>query len=162
MGTAARACRRCGTPKASGDHRNWGLVASLNRPGGNLTGVVFLNTDTAEKRLELLHRAVPAAEAIALLVGPAGTLLDHAEISDMESAARILGLHLSIFNETVDTEIASLCQTCRAAGRCRPVGGNIMVSAKFDQIQVHALRLALPTMFAYSIAARAGALDMTP
>ena len=46
-----------------------GLVASLNRPGGNLTGVAALNTDTATKRLELLHKAVPATQSIALLAG---------------------------------------------------------------------------------------------
>src|SRR5215468_1111097 len=50
-----------------------GLVASLNRPGGNLTGVAVLAVDVAEKRLELLHKAVPAAETIAVLVGPADT-----------------------------------------------------------------------------------------
>src|SRR5215468_4343326 len=48
-----------------------GLVASLNRPGGNLTGLALLGAETAEKRLELLHKAVPATETIAFLVGPA-------------------------------------------------------------------------------------------
>jgi putative tryptophan/tyrosine transport system substrate-binding protein len=136
-----------------------GLVPSFKRPGGNLTGIALLNTDTAEKRLELLHTAVPAVEVIALLVGPAGSLFDQAEARDMQSAARILGLHLLIFNLTVDTEIAPVfAKLVEHRAGAVLVGGNITVSAKYDQIQAHALRFALPTMFAYSIAARAGGL----
>jgi putative ABC transport system substrate-binding protein len=136
-----------------------GLVASFNRPGGNLTGIALLNTDTAEKRLELLHRAVPAAEAIALLVGAAGNRLDQAEARYTQSAARTLGLRLLAFNVTTDAELTAAFATLveQRAGAV-VVGGNITVSAKFDQIQAHALRFALPTMFAYSAAARAGGL----
>src|SRR5262249_37711765 len=54
-----------------GDPVEHGLAASLNRPGGNVTGVTVLSAEIAEKRLELLHKAVPAVETIALLVGPA-------------------------------------------------------------------------------------------
>jgi putative ABC transport system substrate-binding protein len=136
-----------------------GLVASVNRPGGNLTGTAVLNTDTAEKRLELLHRAVPAAEVIALLVGAAGNRLDQAEARYTQSAARTLGLRLLVFNVTTDAELTAAFATLveQRAGAVL-VGGNVTVSAKFDQIQAHALRFALPTMFAYSGVARAGGL----
>src|SRR6516162_489126 len=70
------------------------LVASLNRPGGNVTGVANLSAEIAEKRLELLHKAVPAAETIALLVGQADSPLAQAEAKYMQSAARTLGLRL--------------------------------------------------------------------
>ena len=72
-----------------------GLVASLNRPGGNITGVSFLATATASKMLEVLHKAVPDAAVVAALMNPTnpnGTL----DEKEVEAAARILGLQLHI------------------------------------------------------------------
>src|SRR5262249_49435315 len=85
-----------------------GLVASLNRPGGNLTGIAPLAVETAEKRLELLHKAVPAAETIAFFVGPQDSPVNRAEARHMQSAARTLGLRLLVFNVTADIEIAAV------------------------------------------------------
>jgi putative tryptophan/tyrosine transport system substrate-binding protein len=136
-----------------------GLVASLNRPGGNLTGVGGLAREIAEKRLELLHKAVPAAETIALLVGPADSVYDQAETRQMQSAARTLGLGLLVFNIAADAEITPVFATLvehRASAIL--VGGAATVTAKRDQILSHAARFALPTMFAYSPDARAGGL----
>jgi putative ABC transport system substrate-binding protein len=83
-----------------------GLVASLNRPGGNLTGVVGLTVDTAAKRLELLRKAVPAAESIAMLSGPASDYTQ-AETRNVQSAARTLGLRLLLSDATTESEIAA-------------------------------------------------------
>ena len=80
------------------DPVEFGLVASLNRPGGNLTGIVALGAEIAEKRLELLHQAVPAAETIAFLVDPADDPYSAVETRHMQSAARTLGLRLLVFN----------------------------------------------------------------
>jgi putative tryptophan/tyrosine transport system substrate-binding protein len=136
-----------------------GLVASFNRPGGNLTGIAALHTDTAEKRLDLLHKAVPAAEAIALLVGAAGNALDLAEARYMRSAARTLGLCLLVFNVTTDAELTeAFAALVEQRAEAVLVGGNITVAAKFDQIVSQAARFRLPTMFAYSAAPRAGGL----
>jgi putative tryptophan/tyrosine transport system substrate-binding protein len=134
-----------------------GLVASLNRPGGNLTGVTELSDEIAEKRLELLHKAVPATETIALLQGPADRPFNRVEARQMQSAARTLGLRLLVFNVTLDTEITPVLATLveHRAGAIL-VGGAATVTAKRDQILLHAARLALPTMFAYSPDARAG------
>ena len=143
---------------AGNDPIELGSVASLNRPGGNLTGVAILVTETEGKRLELLHKAVPAAETIALLIGPASSPLDQAEARHMQSAARTLGLRLLVFN-VFDGEIAALFATLveQQAGAI-VVGASRAVGAKRDQILSLAARFALPTMFFTSWDAREGAL----
>ena len=77
---------------AAADPIELGLVASLNRPGGNVTGVANLSTEIAEKRLDLLHKAVPAAETIALLAGRPDNSFAQAEAKHTQSATRTLGL----------------------------------------------------------------------
>jgi len=135
------------------------LVASLNRPGGNVTGVANLSAEIAEKRLELLHKAVPAAETIALLVGQADSPLAQAEAKYMQSAARTLGLRLLVFNVTAETEITPVFATFveHQAGAIL-VGGGVTVRARRDQILSHAARFGLPTMFFSSLEAREGGL----
>jgi putative tryptophan/tyrosine transport system substrate-binding protein len=140
------------------DPVEFGLVASLNRPGGNLTGVTILGGEIAQKRLELLHKAVPAAETIALLlVGRADAPVTQVENRSMQSAARILGLRLLVFNVAIDTEIAPIFATLveHQIGAI-VVGGGVNVYAKRDQILSLAARYVLPTMFAGSDSTRAG------
>jgi putative ABC transport system substrate-binding protein len=139
---------------AGGDPVELGLVASLNRPGGNLTGVTFLVADTAAKRLELLHKSVPAAESIAMLSGPAG--FTQAEVRNVQSAARTLGLHLLLFNATTESEIAAAFATLveRQVGAVL-VGGTV---PRGDQIISLAAHYALPAMFVYGDVAREGGL----
>jgi putative tryptophan/tyrosine transport system substrate-binding protein len=136
-----------------------GLVASLNRPGGNLTGVTELSDEIAEKRLELLHKAVPAAETIAFLGGPADAPLSQAETRQMQSAARTLGLRFLVFNVTADSEIAPAFITLveHQAGAIL-MGGSAIAFGRRDQIVSLAARVALPTMFWSSLGAREGAL----
>jgi ABC-type uncharacterized transport system substrate-binding protein len=69
-----------------------GLVTSLSRPGGNLTGVVTLNVEVAAKRLQLLHELVPTATIVALLVNPTSTALAETTTRELETAARTMGL----------------------------------------------------------------------
>jgi putative tryptophan/tyrosine transport system substrate-binding protein len=135
-----------------------GLVASLNRPGGNLTGVANPVAKVAEKRLELLHQAVPAAETIGLLVGPADSPYDQLETRHVRSAASTLGLRLLVFNVTTDTEIAPVFATLVEQQAGAIMMGASLVATSRDQILSHAARLALPTMFANSDYARAGGL----
>ena len=71
-----------------------GLVASLGRPGGNITGVTSLNVEVGPKRLELLHELVPTASIIALLVNPASPTQTEATAREAQVAARRLGLEL--------------------------------------------------------------------
>jgi putative ABC transport system substrate-binding protein len=135
------------------------LVASLNRPGGNLTGIVTLADEIAQKRLELLHKAVPAAETIALLAAQSDTPLGRAEAKSVQSAARTLGLRLLAITVTADSEIAPVFATLveHRAGAVL-VSISQRVSARRDEILSHAARFALPTMFYTSPDARAGAL----
>jgi putative tryptophan/tyrosine transport system substrate-binding protein len=144
---------------AGDDPVEFGLVASLNRPGGNLTGIVLLGTEIAGKRLELLHKAVPAAETIALFVGPADIPFNQTETRHMQSAARNLGLRLPVFNITANTEITPIFTTLveDQAGAIL-VGDSAIVFGRRDQIVSLAARVALPTMFWSSLGAREGAL----
>src|SRR5258706_4649145 len=72
-----------------------GLVASLNRPGGNVTGVVTLNIDTGQKRLELLHELLPASTTIRLLLNPTNAVAE-IQSKDLQAAALSLGLQLRL------------------------------------------------------------------
>jgi putative ABC transport system substrate-binding protein len=84
-----------------------GLVASLNRPGGNLTGVYNLNNEVAAKRLEVLHEIVPAATLFAYLVNPANPAFAETETREMSAAAGKLGVNLLILNVTDSSELES-------------------------------------------------------
>ena len=91
-----------------------GLVTSLSRPGGNLTGVVTLNVEVAAKRLQLLHELVPTATIVALLVNPSNTALAETITKELEAAARTLGVQLHVLHASsereLDTAFATLVQ----------------------------------------------------
>jgi putative ABC transport system substrate-binding protein len=82
-----------------------GLVASLARPGGNVTGISFLNTELVAKRLDLLRELVPAATRVALLVNPAFAVNAETTLRDVETAARAMGLKTHILNASSSREI---------------------------------------------------------
>jgi putative ABC transport system substrate-binding protein len=81
-----------------------GLVASLNRPGGNVTGLAILTVELAAKRLELLHESLPTATVVAMLVNPT-TPLTEPETRGVRDAARSLGLQLHVLNASIESEI---------------------------------------------------------
>jgi putative tryptophan/tyrosine transport system substrate-binding protein len=80
----------------------FGLVASLNRPGGNLTGVSNLNAELGPKRLELLHELVPTATLMAVLVNQSNSNAE-SQTSDLQAAARSLGLQLHVLQASTET-----------------------------------------------------------
>ncbi len=82
-----------------------GLVASLARPGGNLTGINFLAAELGAKRLELVRELMPAAGRVALLVNPANVTTTVATVRDAESAAHATGLLLQVLNASTSQEI---------------------------------------------------------
>jgi ABC-type uncharacterized transport system substrate-binding protein len=135
-----------------------GLVASLSRPGGNLTGVASLGAELAPKRLELLHELVPAATTVAFLVNPTNPA-GETQSRDAQAAARILGLRLDVLNASTerdfDTVFASLAQL-RAGGLV--IGGDALFNSRTAQLAALALRHAVPTIYQYREFAAAGGL----
>ena len=87
-----------------------GLVASLNRPGGNVTGITSLNTEVVSKRLELLHELVPKANTIGLLVNQADPRIADINIAEMQAASRTLGLQILVLTASNNDAIAALAQ----------------------------------------------------
>jgi putative ABC transport system substrate-binding protein len=82
-----------------------GLVASLNRPGSNMTGVTQINLEVGPKRLELLHELLPDARTMALLVNPANPAVVEAAVTQMRAAAHTLGLELHVLNASTETDL---------------------------------------------------------
>jgi putative ABC transport system substrate-binding protein len=87
-----------------------GLVASLNRPGGNLTGVTNLSVEVGPKRLELLHELVPTATIIAVLVDPTGPALADPFSRAVQTAAHTLGLQLNVLHASTERDLESNCE----------------------------------------------------
>jgi putative ABC transport system substrate-binding protein len=127
-----------------------GLVASLNRPGGNLTGVTNLNAEILPKRLELLHELVPTATTIALLVNPSNPLVAETESRDAQTAARTLGLQLHVLHASTDrdfdTVFASLAQMRAVA---LVINTDVFFNSRSEQLAALALRHTVPAIFQY-------------
>ena len=124
-----------------------GHVASLNRPGGNATGITLISTELGPKRLELLHEAAPTATKISVLVNPNNPVMSQAEIQSVQATARRLGLQIIVVNAGTENEIESAFAT---AVQQRATALNVAVdsylASRRDQIAALALRHALPTI----------------
>ena len=103
-----------------------GLIKSLAQPGGNLTGVNFLNVELTAKRLELLRELVPAAERVGVLVNPANSASTQGTLRDLEPAARAIGIKVQIFNAgtsgEIDAVFAAVAPRADRRAPCRPGG----------------------------------------
>jgi putative tryptophan/tyrosine transport system substrate-binding protein len=132
----------------SADPVQLGLVASLNRPGGNVTGVTQLNVVVAPKRLELLHELLPTASVMALLIDPADPASAETTTRDLQAAARSLGLELHILNASTERDFeavfAKLIQL-RAGGLVISAGAFFI--ARSEQLAALAARHAVPAVF---------------
>src|SRR5215470_10501785 len=95
----------------AGDPVELGFVASLNRPGGNLTGATSLNVEIAPKQLELLHEVVPMATVVALLVNSANQPQSERMTRDAQVAARSLGLRLHVLHTNADRDFDAVFAT---------------------------------------------------
>jgi len=135
-----------------------GLVGTLNRPGGNLTGVTTLNTELEPKRLELLHELVPTASVMVLLVNPTNALTE-ANTRSVQAAAHVLGLQLHVLNASTerdfDAVFARLIQL-RAGGLV--IAPDAFLISRSERLGTLALRHAVPAIFQYREFAAAGGL----
>jgi putative ABC transport system substrate-binding protein len=136
-----------------------GLVASLNRPGGNVTGVTQLHQEVAPKRLELAHQLLPMATIIGVLVNPADPNTTEALVRDLQTAARTLGLQLHIARASTerdfDTVFATLVQLRAGA---LVIGTDAFFLGRSKQLAELALRHAVPAIFQDHEFAAAGGL----
>ena len=124
-----------------------GLVASLGRPGGNVTGVTTFAVDLDAKRLELLHELVPKASLIALLVNPDRATAE-AQARKAQEAARSFGLQLQVLSARTEQEIdAAFAQLVQLRAGALLVGSDLFLDSRRDQIIGLAARYAVPTIF---------------
>jgi putative ABC transport system substrate-binding protein len=136
-----------------------GLVDSLNRPGGNITGVSQLIVETASKRLELLHELVPNARMIGLLVDQADAALAQAQLRAISMAANSLGLELQILNASSehDFDAAFANLTRLHAGGLVISAGSVFLRG-MEQLAALTVRHAVPAIYQYREFAAAGGL----
>jgi putative ABC transport system substrate-binding protein len=126
-----------------------GLVASLNRPGGNITGVTTLNVELAAKRLELLHELVPTATIIAGIVNPTN-LQSEPETRDLQAAARKLGLTLHVLRASSEQEIdAAFVTLVQLRAGALVIGTDALFNSRSEQLAVLALRHAVPAIYQF-------------
>jgi len=136
-----------------------GLVASLARPGGNLTGINFFATELAAKRLALLRELVPGATRIGVLVNPANVAVTEAILRDVEAARRTMGLQIQILNANTSGEIdAAFAELARERAEALLVGGGAFFTARRVQLAQRAARHAMPTIYPARLNAEVGGL----
>jgi len=135
-----------------------GLVASLNRPGGNATGVSVFSARLGSKRLGLLHEMVPAASPIAVLVNPTNPDTED-EANDIQEAARGLGVEVFVVRagkaDDLDSAFATVVQQ---GGRALIIGADTFFTSQRSQIAVRAARHSLPNIWVTRIEVEAGGL----
>ena len=135
-----------------------GLVGSLNRPGGNVTGVTLMSVLLGQKRLEMLRELAPKAAVIAMLANPISPDA-LPEINPVQAAANSLGLQLSMFNASTPSEIDA---AFNAIAERRPdsllVGTDSFLLSRREQIVAGAAHLKIPAMYPFRDFADAGGL----
>jgi putative ABC transport system substrate-binding protein len=137
-----------------------GLVTSVNRPGGNLTGVTNLNVEVGPKRLELLHELLPTATTIAVLVDPTSPTLSEAYLSGLQTAAPTFGLQLFVLRASTDAEIETAfvaLQQQRRAGALI-IGPSTFFNSRAETLAALSLRYAVPTIYQFRRFVAAGGL----
>jgi putative tryptophan/tyrosine transport system substrate-binding protein len=136
-----------------------GLVASMSRPGGNVTGVSIMDVELGPKRLQLLHELVPTATIIAALVNPTDPARAETTSKELQAAAHTLGLQVHVLHASTDrdfdTVFARLVEL-RAGGLV--IGGEPFFNSRSEQLGALTIRHAMPTIYQLRAFAAAGGL----
>jgi putative ABC transport system substrate-binding protein len=136
-----------------------GLVASLNQPGGNVTGIINLNIEVEPKRLELLHEALPSATTVALLVNQAAPSVAEPAVRSSQAAAQALGLQLHVLyassERDFDPTFAALGQL---HARGLVIAADNFLNTHSQQLAALTVRHAVPAIFQFREFAVAGGL----
>jgi putative ABC transport system substrate-binding protein len=136
----------------------FGLVASLSRPGGNLTGVSVLDVETGAKRLELLHELIPTATIIALLINPT-TPAAETVTRDAQAAARVLGLQLHVLHASSDRDFEKVFATvAQLRAGALVIGADPFFTSRSKQLAELSVVHAVPTIYEFREFAAAGGL----
>jgi putative ABC transport system substrate-binding protein len=134
--------------EAGSDPIQLGLVNSLNRPGGNITGVTQLNWEVIPKRLELLHELLPTARVMALLVNPTNPVYAEMQSRTVLAAAHTLGLELRVLNASAEGDFDSVFANLvhlRAGGLV--IGGSTVFTSRIKQLAALAIQHAVPAVY---------------
>jgi putative ABC transport system substrate-binding protein len=142
-----------------GDPVKFGLVASLNRPGSNVTGVSFLSNALAGKQLELLREVVSKAALIGVLVNPTNPALAETLLKDVQAAARTLGLQLHVLRASTEPDFAAAFKTLVQLGAgALMIGTDGFFTGRIELIAELAVQHALPAISSYREFPAAGGL----
>jgi ABC-type uncharacterized transport system substrate-binding protein len=135
-----------------------GLVASLNRPGGNLTGVTLLGVELEPKRLELLRELIPMATIIAALVNPNSPAAE-TQSKEMQASARKLGMEIHVLNASSERDFAPIfARLVPLRASALVIGNDAFFTARSEQLAALALRYGVPTIYQFREFAKAGGL----
>jgi putative ABC transport system substrate-binding protein len=136
-----------------------GLIVSLARPGGNLTGINFFASEYNAKRLALLHELVPKAVRIAVLVNPANIPATESQLRDLPVAARAMGLQIQVLNASTRSEIeAAFATLVRDRADALYVGGDVFLTSRRVQLATLAATNRIPASYPSREAVEAGGL----
>ena len=124
-----------------------GLVTSLNRPGGNISGVTFLASETIPKRLEVLHELIPRAQVVGYLVNPVNPITE-GEVKDTAAAARSRGLQLLVHSASAEGAIDEGFVTfMQRRVDALIIGNDTFLSSRKEQIFTRAAQHSIPTIY---------------
>jgi len=139
-----------------GDPVRTGLVDSLSRPGGNLTGAAHINVETAPKRLELMHELMPAEKVLGLLINPTNPVAESV-VAGVQAAASSLRLELKVVHAHTDQELDAVFASLPGMRvGALVIGTDPFFTSQSEKLGAMSLRLGVPAIYQYRTFAEAG------